>query len=79
MSGPALVVVPAEVPRDWLASVDAAEDLEVVVDLATLPEARRPALVGLLSLLTMPIDAALLERLPGLRVVSNMAVGHDNI
>ena len=79
MSGPALVVVPAEVPRDWLASVDAAEDLEVVVDLATLPEARRPAVVGLLSLLTMAVDAALLERLPGLRVVSNMAVGHDNI
>jgi glyoxylate reductase len=34
---------------------------------------------GLLSLLTEPIDAELLERLPTVRVVSNYAVGFDNI
>ncbi|HVX30579.1 MAG TPA: D-glycerate dehydrogenase, partial [Nitrolancea sp.] len=34
---------------------------------------------GLLSLLTEPIDAELLEQLPSVRVVSNFAVGFDNI
>jgi glyoxylate reductase len=34
---------------------------------------------GLLSLLTEPVDAELLERLPTVRVVSNYAVGFDNI
>ncbi len=34
---------------------------------------------GLLTLLTERIDAALLDALPRLRVVSNMAVGYDNI
>ncbi len=34
---------------------------------------------GLLALLTDPIDAALLDACPHLRVVSNMAVGYDNI
>jgi glyoxylate reductase len=34
---------------------------------------------GLLSLLTDPVDAALLDACPHLRVVSNFAVGYDNI
>jgi len=34
---------------------------------------------GLYSLLTIPVNKALLERAPRLRVVSNMAVGVDNI
>ncbi len=34
---------------------------------------------GLLSLLTEPVDAELLEQLPTVRVVSNFAVGFDNI
>ena len=34
---------------------------------------------GLLSLLTDPVDAALLARAPRLRVVANMAVGVDNV
>src|SRR5262245_4163973 len=34
---------------------------------------------GLLSLLTEPIDAALMESAPSLRVISNMAVGFNNI
>jgi glyoxylate reductase len=44
-----------------------------------VPEPRRPELVGLLALLTQPVDAGLLARHPGLRVVSNMAVGYDNV
>jgi glyoxylate reductase len=34
---------------------------------------------GLLSLLTDPIDGELLDQLPNLKVVSNFAVGYDNI
>jgi glyoxylate reductase len=34
---------------------------------------------GLLSLLTDKVDAALLDAAPGLRVVSNLAVGSDNV
>ncbi|MCB8959489.1 MAG: hypothetical protein H6651_04190 [Ardenticatenales bacterium] len=38
-----------------------------------------PAAEGLLSMLTMPVDQKLLARMPVLRVVSNMAVGVNNI
>lgn len=34
---------------------------------------------GILPLLTRPIGAAQLDRLPALRVVANMAVGYDNV
>ena len=34
---------------------------------------------GILTMLTERVDAALLERCPGLRVVANMAVGFDNV
>ena len=77
-----VVVVPAEVPRAWLASLDAAAaggELEVFVGIEAVPEARAGEVVGLFSLLTQRVDAALLDRFPGLRVVSNMAVGYDNV
>jgi glyoxylate reductase len=41
--------------------------------------ARAPELEGLLSLLTDPIDAEFMEVAPGLRAISNYAVGTDNI
>jgi glyoxylate reductase len=41
--------------------------------------ARAPELDGLLSLLTDPIDADLIEAAPRLRAISNYAVGVDNI
>lgn len=41
--------------------------------------ARTVAAEGLISLLTDRIDAALIERAPKLRVISNYAVGYDNI
>jgi glyoxylate reductase len=41
--------------------------------------ARAPELDGLLSLLTDPIDAGLLEAAPRLRAISNFAVGVDNV
>ncbi|MBI3927363.1 MAG: D-glycerate dehydrogenase [Armatimonadetes bacterium] len=34
---------------------------------------------GILSLLTERMDAELMERAPGLQVISNMAVGYDNV
>ena len=41
--------------------------------------ARAAAVEGLLTTLTDRVDAALLEHCPYLRVISNYAVGHDNI
>jgi glyoxylate reductase len=73
-----LVVVPSELPREWLALLDES-DCELIVGIEAVPDPRRAEVVGLLSLLTMPVDAALLDWLPGLRVVSNMAVGYDNL
>ncbi|PRP99959.1 2-hydroxyacid dehydrogenase [Enhygromyxa salina] len=75
-----LVVVPPEVPREWLARLDQPEaGCEVIVGIDAVPTPRLPEVVGLLSLLTMPVDLELLVRLPALRVVSNMAVGYDNV
>lgn len=73
-----LVIVPPEVPRDWLARLDEA-GCEVIVGVDAVPRERLREVVGLFSLLTMRVDAALLDRLPSLRVVSNMAVGYDNV
>jgi lactate dehydrogenase-like 2-hydroxyacid dehydrogenase len=42
-------------------------------------EAYLPEIEGILTMLTVPVDEAFLERAPKLRVVSNMAVGVDNI
>ena len=75
-----LVLVPPEVPRSWLASLDEPDaQLEVVVGLDALDPNRDTEVTGLLSLLTMPVGPALLDRFEQLRVVSNMAVGFDNI
>jgi glyoxylate reductase len=42
-------------------------------------EAHLPQAEGLLSLLTIKVDEDLLNRAPNLKVISNMAVGFDNI
>jgi glyoxylate reductase len=41
--------------------------------------ARAPHLEGLLSLLTDPVDAEFMDAAPGLRAISNYAVGTDNV
>jgi glyoxylate reductase len=62
-----------------------AQRAEVVVWPGALPPSREDLVAfaagadGLLTLLTDRVDAALLEALPSVRVVSNMAVGYDNI
>lgn len=75
-----IVIVPPELPRDWLERLDQAQaDCEVIVGIDSTPAERLPKVEGLLSLLTTSVDSALLDRLPKLRVVSNMAVGYDNV
>jgi glyoxylate reductase len=70
-------------PSDWIASLAGRVNLIVGPDekpgwAANLLEAL-PQADGILSLLTARVDESLLEKTPRLRVVSNMAVGVDNI
>lgn len=82
-----LILVTHALPPDWLAAFHGRTDLEVVIGPDTTvtnqltPElrARLPQADGLLTMLTVPVDEALLAAAPRLRVVSNMAVGVDNI
>lgn len=78
-----LVLVTHTLPEGWLARLkgrcrtiigpwDATEFAPHLLE--QLPQAD-----GLFCLLTIPVREALLEQAPRLRVVSNMAVGYDNI
>ena len=78
-----LVLLTHPLPAEWLQSLEGRVRLIVGPEgttgfpetlLKDLPEAE-----GLLTLLIDRVDGALLERAPRLRVVSNMAVGVDNI
>jgi phosphoglycerate dehydrogenase-like enzyme len=77
------VLLTHPLPPDWIASLTGRVDTIVGPDekpgwadnlLEALPRAD-----GILSLLTARIDESILVRAPNLRVVSNMAVGVDNI
>jgi glyoxylate reductase len=78
-----LVLVTRALPEGWLSAL--AGRCRLVVGDADTPGLQPPILEALphadalLCLLTERIDAAVLERAPRLRVVSNMAVGVDNI
>jgi glyoxylate reductase len=83
MSQLPLVLVTHSLPEGWLASIE--NHCRII---AGPPETNRlaPELEehlseadGLFTLLTVRVDEALLERAARLRVVSNMAVGVDNI
>ena len=78
-----VVLATHKLPKDWILSLadqcklfvgpkDATEWDPGLIEL--LPQA-----VGILSLLTIPITDSILEQAPRLRVVSNMAVGVDNV
>ncbi len=78
-----LVLITHSLPKDWIKILDgqctyftgpinAVQWEQSLVDL--LPKAE-----GLLTLLTIPVTEAYLNQSPNLRVVSNMAVGVDNI
>ena len=70
-------------PSDWIASLEGRVNLIVGPDekpgfASNLLEAL-PRAAGIISLLTARVDESILSRAPNLRVVSNMAVGVDNI
>ncbi|MCR9164985.1 MAG: 2-hydroxyacid dehydrogenase [Nannocystaceae bacterium] len=77
------IVVPRGLPEAWMTPLHAAADVvagpQDAVSLSRAVEAALPSADGVLTLLTQKVDAAFLDRAPRLRVVSNMAVGVDNI
>ena len=77
------VFVTRRLPGSALERLEAAHDVEVWPGRTPPPRAellaRAPALDGLLSLLTDPVDAELIEAAPNLRAISNYAVGVDNV
>ena len=78
------VVVTRRIPSRGIELLQAA-GFEVAVWPGDLPPTRDELIAfargadGLLTLLTERIDGALLDALPSVKVVSNMAVGYDNI
>jgi glyoxylate reductase len=78
-----LVIVTHTLPEGWLNALHGhCQAVFGPADATQLaPELRRflPEAQGLLALLTVPVTEALLDQSPRLRVVSNMAVGVDNI
>jgi glyoxylate reductase len=78
-----LVIVTHTLPEGWLKALDGrCRPVFGPTDATRLdPELERflPEAEGLLTLLTIPVTAALLGQCPRLRVVSNMAVGVDNV
>ncbi|MGH1346773.1 MAG: 2-hydroxyacid dehydrogenase [Nannocystales bacterium] len=77
------IVLPRGLPRDWMeplyAAADVVEGPPEALSLVPEVEAALEDADGVLTLLTQRVDAAFLDRAPNLRVVSNMAVGTDNI
>jgi glyoxylate reductase len=78
-----LVLISHTLPAEWIRSLDGFCRIEQGPEEADflVPEleARLPEAQGLLSLLTIPVSDALLSKAPNLKVVSNMAVGYDNV
>jgi len=78
-----LVIMSHTLPDDWIAPLQGHCELQVgPVDATHLHanlEQYLPEADGALVLLTIPINDAFLNRAPKLRVISNMAVGVDNI
>ena len=79
----ARVFVTRRLPGSALDRLSAEHDVEVWPE--QLPPGREellsraPELEGLLSLLTDPVDAELIDAAPALRAISNYAVGTDNV
>lgn len=78
-----LVLVTHTLPEGWLSSLEGQCRLEIgpidAVELHPRLEERLPEAQGLFTLLTIQVGEGLLARAPQLKVVSNMAVGVDNI
>jgi len=78
-----LVLISHTLPEAWIQRLEGQCHLvqgPVNADFLALElEARLPEAEGLLSLLTIPVSEDLLNKAPQLKVVSNMAVGYDNV
>ncbi len=80
-----LVIVSHALPAEWLGLLDGrcrllvGPETTVTSGLAPALQARLGEAEGLFTLLTVPVNDALLDQAPRLRVVSNMAVGVDNV
>jgi glyoxylate reductase len=83
MGAQARVFVTRHLPGNALDRLMAQHDVEVWPERLPPPRAellaRAPELEGLLSLLTDPVDAELIEAASRLRAISNYAVGVDNV
>src|SRR5215217_846977 len=83
MGAQARVFVTRQLPGGALERLAAEHDVEVWCERVPPPRAellaRAPELEGLLSMLTDPVDADLIEAAPNLRAISNYAVGVDNV
>ncbi len=82
MSKP-LVLLTHPLPQAWIAALEGNVHLEIgeegFAGFSPRLEPYLPKAAGILSLLTAKIDERLLSRASQLRVVSNMAVGVDNV
>ncbi len=79
---PPLVVIDAAIPEDALAPLKHLSEIvrfEGAGELERIVVERGGDVMGLGTLLSTPVDASLMERLPHLRVAANCAVGFDNI
>ena len=78
-----LIIITHTLPEDWMTSLTGR--IRAVIGpldatrLAPRLEAHLAEAEGLFCLLTIPVQKALLDRMPRLRVVSNMAAGVDNV
>jgi glyoxylate reductase len=83
MGAQARVFVTRHLPGNALDRLSAEHEVEIWPERLPPPRAelltRAPELEGLLSLLTDPVDAELIEAAPNLRAISNYAVGVDNV
>ena len=75
VAGP-LVLLSEPLPEAWIGDLRGACELHIGLD---APKGRASEVRALLTMLTVRVDAALLDRFPRLEVVSNMAVGTDNV
>jgi phosphoglycerate dehydrogenase-like enzyme len=78
-----LVLVTHTLPENWLSSLEGhcivLAGPKDANELSPMLEANLGEADGLFTLLTIKVDQALLDKAPRLKVVSNMAVGVDNI
>lgn len=78
-----LAIVTHNLPDEWLKKLD--EKCRILTGppeadhLVPELEQHLPKVEGLFSLLTIPVSEVLLSKAPNLKVVSNMAVGYDNV